>query len=152
MNKLTKSDLNQYMTGLTVGKLKKFITDNNLSDDSLVLIQRVEDRYYDGIDISGMSGCKETDDGKYPSGSKSDGWGVYLKEGDSYYRAECLNNNMINELKNRECGAESDYPDLVNPENYITELVDELKEQYHPAWSCVYYKDDPDVLFIDLHY
>jgi hypothetical protein len=50
------------------------------------------------------------------------GWGVYLKEGEH----------------------------TVNDEN--GNIVKESLEQYHPAWCCVRYKDDSDILFIDLHY
>jgi len=31
-------------------------------------------------------------------------------------------------------------------------IVKESLEQYHPAWCFVKYKDEDDVLFIDLHY
>jgi hypothetical protein len=41
---------------------------------------------------------------------------------------------------------------IEDPEKYIQELNDELKDQYHPIWSPVLYMDDKDILFLDLHY
>ena len=84
MKKLTKDELkNGLHSHLTVGELRAFLNENNLPDDALVLVQRVEDVYY-----------------------KKHGWSVYEK-GDS---------------------------------------------QYTPAWSCVSFKQDKDLLFLDLHY
>lgn len=44
---------------LTVGDIKKYIEKYNLSDESIVLLQRIEDKYFDNHN-----------------------WSVYLKEGD----------------------------------------------------------------------
>jgi len=30
--------------------------------------------------------------------------------------------------------------------------IPETMNQYHPAWCCVKYSDEPNILFIDLHY
>lgn len=96
---ISKEQLKEYKDFLTVGKLKEFLSENNLSDDSIVVIQRVEDVYFD-----------------------QHNWGVYLKE-----------------------GSNTAYDDQEN-------VIKDSLEQYHPAWCCVRYKDDPDILFIDLHY
>ena len=56
---LTKEEIFEYH-GLTVGELKKFLTKNNLPDDAPVIVQRVEDVYFN-----------------------ENHWGVYLKEGES---------------------------------------------------------------------
>lgn len=50
------------------------------------------------------------------------GWGVYLKEGEQTRK------------------------------NDDGDVDKNTMEQYHPAWSCVKYNDENDVLFIDLHY
>ena len=84
---------------LTVGELKKFLEETNLPDNSPVLIQRVEDFYYE----------------KW-------GWGVYMKE----------NENSFSNEKG--------------------EIVKESLTQYHPAFSCAFYKDEDNILFINLHY
>lgn len=47
---------------------------------------------------------------------------------------------------------EKDYPGIEDPSKFIQETDEVFMEQYHPAWSPVFYKDDPDFLFIDLHY
>lgn len=100
INELTKDQFQdpRYNHGLTVGKLKKYLADHDLPDDALVLIQRVEDRYYE-----------------------THGWGVYLKEGEY--------------ARDREGN-----------------IIKENLQQYHPAWCCLQYEDDKDLLFIDLHY
>lgn len=84
---------------LTVGDLKKFLNKHNLPDNAVVLIQRVEDIYYE----------------KHQ-------WGVYLKEGEYT-------------IKDTEGKIEKD-----------------SLTQYTPAWCCVNYKDENELLFIDLHY
>jgi len=112
---------------LTVGKLKQFIEDNNLPDDAKVMIQRVEDKYYDNHN-----------------------WGSYLKKGEHYHYA--LQHNK--DIENGKYLNKEEYPNI-NEDNLIPYTEEELKgsmEQYHPAFCCVYYKDDEDLLFIDLHY
>lgn len=100
IKEITKEELkNGYEHFMTVGDLKRFLEETNIPDESKILIQRVEDRYYE-----------------------SGGWGVYLKEGEHTYKDDSGN------------------------------IVPESLEQYHPAWGCAYYKDDKDILFIDLHY
>jgi len=147
MNKLTKEQL-KYWTGLRVKDLKKFIEENNIPDDALVMIERIEDKYYEGIDISGMNSVN----GVLPEGTKSNGWAVYLKEGEAYYDS-LLHNKRIKEgyYFNKE-----EFPHLEEGSDFFNELteeqLDESKNQYHPAWSCVKYKDEDDLLFIDLHY
>jgi predicted DNA-binding protein (MmcQ/YjbR family) len=147
MNKLTKEQLKSY-TGLRVKDLKKFIEKNNVPDDALVLIERVEDKYYEEIDISGINSVN----GVLPENSKTNGWGVYLKEAESYYDS-LLHNKRIREgyYFNKE-----EFPDLKEGSGFFNELSEEelekTKTQYHPAWSCVKYIDEDDLLFINLHY
>ena len=128
IKKLTKEDIKKYKNHLTVGGLKEFVKKNGIPDDAKIMIQRVEDFYFERND-----------------------WGVYLKEGVTYHSAKKMNENLLKESKRRECGLEPEY-DIEDPLSNIIEIGDELKEQYHPAWSCVNYKDDQDFLFIDLHY
>jgi len=101
LREITRNELinTSYSYRLTVGKLKEFLNTCNLPDNAPVLIQRVEDVYYD-----------------------DNNWGVYFKE---------------------------------NEYTEYTEAGEVLKDtlaQYHPAHSCVKYKDEGDILFIDLHY
>lgn len=63
--------------GLNVGELLDFIEKHKISRDAVVLIQRVEDKYFNGIDISGMYGTLPGGGvGILPEGSKSTGWEV----------------------------------------------------------------------------
>ncbi len=63
---------------LTVGKLKEYL--ENYPDDALVVSQRVEDKYYEGVDISGMTGTlSDGTIGTLPPGSKSTGWETLKK-------------------------------------------------------------------------
>ncbi len=68
--------MKKYQHYLTVGRLKEEI--EGYPDDALVVSQRVEDRYYEGCDISGMRGP----DGLLPSGSKSNPWETIKKQSD----------------------------------------------------------------------
>jgi hypothetical protein len=71
---------------LTVGKLKEILY--NYPNDALVVAQRVEDRYYEGVDISGMSGrLSDGTFGTLPPGSKATGWQT-LKKPDHLYPEE----------------------------------------------------------------
>jgi hypothetical protein len=74
---------NKYVHYLRVGDLKKEL--EKYPDDALVVSQRVEDRYYEGVDISGMTGTLEDGTtGILPSGSKSTGWDT-IKKPDPFY-------------------------------------------------------------------
>lgn len=100
ITEITKEDLkNGYNYFLTVGDLKEFLDKHKLPDTAKVLIQRVEDFYY-----------------------QKNNWGVYLKEVEHSSKDE--NGNIIKESL----------------------------EQYHPAFCCVKYLDEDDILFIDMHY
>ena len=130
MNKMTKEKVLGMNHFLTAGDLIKFIQENQIPMNAPVMIQRVEDVYYE-----------------------EHGWGSYLKKGEHYWNADSLNNNMKEEIDRRARGEEAEYPRIKDPIDFMTELEDDrLMEQYHPAWCCVGYKDDTDMLFIDLHY
>ena len=78
---ITKDRLESFRNNghLTIGGLKRWLLNNSdLPDDSLVMIQRIPDMYYEGMDISGMGGAEEI----LPPGSKSEGWDVYYKDSD----------------------------------------------------------------------
>lgn len=113
---------------LTIGKLRKFLQEHpELPDDALVLSQRVEDVYYE-----------------------QHGWGVVLKEGDHYNTVKTHNIRMEEEIYRRKNGEHPKY-DIEDPSQYIQELTDDLKDQYHPVFSCTKYKDDEN-LYLYLHY
>lgn len=68
------------------------------------------------------------------------GWKSYLKEDEHTYYFRQRNKEI-------ESGAE--------PDKFRKLSEEELKltmSQYHPAFCCTSYKDDQEILFIDLHY
>lgn len=89
VRKLKEKDLDKFKEHgfMTVADLKKYIKDYNVPDNAIVLIERVEDVYYN-----------------------KNNWGAYVK------------------------------------------YQDKIPTQYSPAWCCVKYKDDHNILFIDKHY
>lgn len=140
VRQITEDDLEKMRKNgfLTVGRLKKHL--ESLPDDGLVFTQRVEDQYYEGVDISGIRGCPYTEDGIFPEGSKSLGWSVLLKEGDSFQRALSYNEAIMG----------NEYEEGLQP--ISEEDLEASKVQYSPAWCCVKYSDDSRNVFIDLHY
>lgn len=128
-NELSKEKLLSYVNSgyLTVGRLKEFISEHELSDDSIIVVQRVEDFYYE-----------------------NNNWSVYLKEGEHAYYCKQWNKDI-------ESGKYLDkkkFPKIKeeNLKPFTEEQIKQSMEQYHPIWSCVRYRDDKDVLFLDLHY
>jgi hypothetical protein len=148
MRIVEKSEIVQSQT-MTVGDLLTFLKERDVPLDAKIMVQRVEDKYYNGFDISGM----DSPEGILPEGTMSEPWGVYLKKGYAYYEAQEINEKMTEEIKKREEGLEPEYPGIVDPTELIQDLNDtSLQEQYHPAWSPVFYDDETDLLFLDLHY
>lgn len=154
MRKLSKEELLSYRKShfLTVKRLKEFLEEHkDISDDAIVVVERVEDAYYEGIDVSGFTG--QLEDGSFgvlPEGSKATEWGVYLKPGEAHWHAMKQNEKIDSgEYLNKD-----QYPDI-KPEHLIKtteEELEKLKTQYHPVFCCVKRTDDLDILFLDLHY
>ena len=149
MNKYTKEELiNDKSHGLTMGKLAEFVYKNpQIPRDAKVLIERVEDVYFEGVNISGMNSVK----GILPKGAKADGWKVLPVEGENYCNAKDFNDAMLQEMEDRKNGEESQYPKIENPEEHIVELTDKLKEQFFPAW-CISKENDDSIVYIFNHY
>ncbi len=112
---------------LTVGDMKKFLSENDFPDNAPILIERVQDVYYE-----------------------KHGWKVYKKDNEhtSFFRRQNEN------IKNGIYSDKDEYPNITEhiliP--HTEEDISAAMNQYHPAWSCVRYNDDKDILFIDLHY
>lgn len=125
---LSREDVKTYNYYLTVGDLKKFLEHHKLPDDAPVLIQRVEDFYYE-----------------------KNNWGVHLKKGEFYNQCVHWNERVDSgEFEDRE-----QYPRMneeTRKAKYSEEDLNFMKEQYTPAWCCVKYSDEDEMLFIDLHY
>lgn len=131
----------------TVGKLLDYIEKHKIPRDGLVLIQRIEDQYFEGIDISGMIG--DLGDGKYgplPEGSRATGWGVVKRPDNFYYWKKESIKNMRNNP--------DDYD--FDVEEHIVTIEKELEEgkymnEYHPIHSPVGY-DEYKHLYLNAHY
>jgi hypothetical protein len=146
MREITREELLSYRT-LTVGDLKKFIEEYKLSDDALIVVEIVDDKYFNGgCDISGCSSIKDDELVVLPEGTRSSEWGVYLKNGEHSHSLESYNEK----LKDKE-----NYPDL-SGEPISQEEINKAKVRYHPVWSPVGYKIngevEKDILYLDLHY
>lgn len=135
MKELKLEELQGWKRYLTIKELKDHLNSLPESmDDGKVLIQRVEDFYYD-----------QTDD--------YDPWSVVLKKGEHYGNAEAFNLEMEKEIARRESGEVHEYS-MENPQDFIESEEDmkEYIEQYTPAFSVIKYDDDSKNLYIDLHY
>ena len=81
MTEMTKEEMLGYSCYLTVGRLKEFISKHDISDDALVVVEIVEDKYFNGgCDISGREGVVDGKLTTLPSGSRSSEWSVYMKD------------------------------------------------------------------------
>ena len=149
MNKYTKEELIEArFQGLTMGDLAEFVYKNpQIPRDAKVLVERIEDVYFEGVDISGMRSSK----GILPKGSKAEGWKVLPVKGENYYNTKNFNEVMIQEVEDRKNGKESQYPKIDNPNDYIIELSDDCKEQFFPAW-CISKENDNSIVYIFNHY
>jgi len=127
---LNKEELLSYLNHgyMTVGALKKFIEKHEVPDDALVVVQRVEDFYYE-----------------------DHGWKVYLKEAEHSNWMKSYNDA----LDRGEFDDKEKYPDFKDEmrNKFTEEQIIEASSQYHPAWCPVLYEDDgKEILFLDLHY
>src|SRR5688572_3452536 len=117
MGEIDKKRLLSYREShyLTWGQLKEFAKKHNISDNALVVVERVEDIYF-----------------------KKHNWDVYAKETQQSLNAQ-NHNNHVN--KGKWAGR-----------LFTEQEILDFKTKYHPAWSPVFYPEDPEVLFLDIHY
>lgn len=137
MNTLTREQVG-YPHHLTVGNLLKFIEKHNLPHDAPVMVERVEDSYF-----------TDRPHTSYNTGIIMKGWPVYLKEGQFWHEAIEWNGRVERgEFLNKE-----QYPLIHdNPSTHSLDDLEQLKDQYIQPWCCTHYKDDPNILFINMHY
>ena len=113
---------------LTVGKLLAYIKENNISNDALVLIQRIEDIYFE-----------------------ENGWSTVKKEGFMYNSEK----EIIDKAKSGVYSDKSKYSNMTDEilKSIIEseDTLDECKEEYITVFSPVKYKND-DNLYLDAHY
>lgn len=119
----------------TVGDLKKFLEKHNLPDNAKILLQRVEDKYFEAGNVHPQSSA----------------WETIKKEGLFYHQAIERNEKIVN----GEYNDKEQYP-LLDEESikamYISEEeLETLKEQFVVAWCPVKYEND-DNLYFHAHY
>lgn len=113
---------------MTVGSLKKFMEEHQLPDDAIVVVQRIEDFYYE-----------------------DHGWEVYLKEAESSNWMKSYNDALDRGVFDDK----EKYPDFKEEmrKKFTEEQITEASAQYHPIWCPVLYEDEGKaILFLDLHY
>ena len=120
----------------TVGYLLKFIKENNIPDDAIILYQRIEDYYFE-----------------------KGNWIPVKKEGDRYHnikkhQEDCSSGGKYRNIKNYpKAGPEwcDEQLRLIEELGGIEKELDDNKEQYIVSWCPVKYRDDKN-LYIDAHY
>lgn len=130
MKKFAKDidDLNKYDCYCTVKELLGFIKEYKISPDSKVLVQRVEDVYFE-----------------------NHGWGTVKKEG----QQSSIIKELVNRAKSGVYADKEQFPKMTGER--IAEIldyenkIDETRDEYIPVWCPVKYKDDNN-LYLDLHY
>ena len=108
-------------------KLREFVHRNpHLSGDTKVLVERVEDRYFE-----------------------KHSWSVFKVDNEITYQCEVDNERIENDLENMR----KEYPNA--PEEFFTkipeEIIEESKSQFHPAWH-IGTNNENDLVFIHMHY
>jgi len=136
----------EFRDAYTVGQLKKYLSDYNIPDDAKIFMQRIEDSYYEGSDISGMSG--QLEDGTYgvlPEGSKAAGWDIVSKPTYEWYL-------HLDKIKDIEAHRE-DYPRITDESLELMKSmpVEIFSSEYTSLSSPVKYKGDNN-LYLDAHY
>ena len=125
---LTKNEILSYNDYLTVGKCKEMLANCSLSDDAIVVVQRVEDKYYE-----------------------NHSWGVYLEDEQDSYSMKKFNDDL---RSGKFADNYEAYPHLTNKElREFTEVeIQHAQWQYHPVFSAWAKPGETDVLFLDMHY
>jgi len=86
---MTKEDLlNKTNLSLTMKQLREFVNKNtDIKDDAPVLIERVEDSYFEGVEFNGV---------------EFEGWDVLKVEGVQYHSQLYMNNKMTDIMNEQE--------------------------------------------------
>jgi len=128
MKKYTKEELYS-RDRLRMSDLRKFIDNHkDIPDNVPVLLHRVEDYYFEKVN-----------------------WAVWLHKGFHWFSTKRMNEKMEQEKVHRAAGKKTDYPKIEDPDDHITPMTDELKEQYMDA-HCIFTNKEEDLIFITPHY
>lgn len=124
---ITSKELNKNSNYFTVGQLKEWIEKYNIPDSACILMQRVEDNYFE-----------------------KHNWETIKKEG-YWYHILKRHNKRIDEgyFLNKE-----NFPNIKGDEEFLKKYSDkemeEIKDEYYPCFSPVFY--DNEFLYLDAHY
>jgi len=145
---------------MNVGDLLKKLKGMDIPDDVPVVYQRIEDRYFDGNDISGMRGSASSGaiDGVFPPGTKSKGWDTVKIKGDLYYqmvhhneqldRGKLVNEGKLDEDEVGRYYWSDEYKDV---REYYDLNDEKLLDEYVGVFDC-FYDEEKNVLCITAHY
>jgi hypothetical protein len=114
----------------TVGDLLEFIYKNNISRDAKILLQRVEDVYFN-----------------------EHHWTTINKEGENYHYAKNFNDELLEgKYENKDEYPEFDINKIKPLEGEkLNKFLEDSKDKYYACWSPVKYSND-DNLYLDAHY
>lgn len=114
----------------TVGDLLNFIDKNKLPLDAKVVMQRVKDHYFNEV-----GGWKEN---------------LVRMPGEFYHHTLKYNQDIID----GKYDDKENYPDFTEEMKKLatTDELDAMKEEYYHCWCPVFYKEKPNILFLDAHY
>ena len=134
---------------MTVRQLFDYIHKHGVNLDAEILYQRIEDSYFEGSDVSGLSGTMEDGTlGVLPPGSKASPWKVVRKEGEAYMNAWRFNQDIDGKYLDKRRFPKFDRSKYLP---YSEEELEQLKAQYIDIHCAVRYHDD-DNLYLDAHY
>ena len=133
---MTKEELLNKKLHFTMESLRRFVKENeDLGDDTPILIERVTDNYFEGRELNGV---------------QIGGWDVLKVEGYHYHSSLEWNEKMQEEIERRERGEEPEY-EMENPSEFIfgEEKLEEMKEQFYIGEGIT---TDKEVIYIYSHY
>ena len=133
---MTKEELLNKKLHFTMESLRRFVRENEeLSDNTPILIERVTDNYFEGREFNGV---------------QIGGWDVLKVEGYHYHSSLEWNEKMQEEIERRERGEEPEY-EMENPSEFIfgEEKLEEMKEQFYIGEGIT---TDKEIIYIYSHY
>ena len=133
---MTKEELLNKKLHFTMESLRRFVRENDdLSDNTPVVIERVTDNYFEGRELNGV---------------QIGGWDVLKVEGYHYHSSLEWNKKMQAEIERRERGEEPEYG-MDNPSEFIfaEKQLEEMKEQFYIGEGIT---TDKEIIYVYSHY
>lgn len=121
---------------LKMKDLRKFVEKyKDINDETPVVVERVEDRYFEGFNFNGQ---------------KINGWDVIKVEGYHYHSAVEWNEKMRKEIKLRKKG-KGEYDEKLKPEGaiYGEKELEQMKEEFYQP-HCI--STDKNIIYVYSHY